>query len=140
MTGKYFLDTNFLIYCFSNSEPEKRAKCLKILQKGKEKAYFVISTQVIKEFSAVMIRKFKVSPLEVKSIIDNLAQFEVVTVDINIIKDGIDLFILHQLSFWDSIIIAAAKHAKCHILISEDLHHKQNITGVTIQNPFKMDI
>jgi predicted nucleic acid-binding protein len=44
MTGKYFLDTNFLVYCFSEDEPEKQAACLRILQEGQGKAHFVLST------------------------------------------------------------------------------------------------
>jgi predicted nucleic acid-binding protein len=59
MTGKYFLDTNFLVYCFSEDEPEKQAACFRILQEGQGKAHFVLSTQVLAEFAAVMIGKFR---------------------------------------------------------------------------------
>ncbi|MBK8653863.1 MAG: hypothetical protein IPN20_08190 [Haliscomenobacter sp.] len=38
-----------------------------------------------------------------------LELFEVVQVDANLIKEAIDIQTIHQLSFWDSMILAAAK-------------------------------
>lgn len=136
MTGKYFLDTNFLIYCFSNDEPEKQEKCLALLREAKGSVEFVISTQVIKEFTAVMIGKFKQPPLEVKAVINDLALFEVVTIDPGLIKEGIDLHVLHQVSFRDSLILAAARFAKCHTVLTEDFQNGAELAGLRIQNPF----
>ena len=136
MTGKCFLDTNFLIYCFSQDEPEKQEKCLAFLRAGKGSVEFVSSTQVLKEFTAVMIGKFKQPPLEVKAIIDSLSLFEVVSVDLQMIKDAIDIHVLHQISFWDSLILVAAGSAQCHTVLTEDMQHGAEVAGVRIQNPF----
>lgn len=136
MTGKYFLDTNFLVYCFSKDEPEKRQKCLAILEKGKAQASFVVSTQVLNEFAAVMIGKYKQPPLEVKGILHDLSLFEVVTIDASLIQDAIDIHLLHQLSFWDSLIIIGARSARCQVILTEDLSHGAEIAGVRIQDPF----
>ena len=138
MTGKYFLDTNFLVYCFSQDEPEKREKCLGILRQASSKVTFAISTQVLNEFAAVMIGKYKLPPLEVKAIISDLALFEVVPTDVYLIQDAIDIHVLHQLSFWDSLIISAAKSAHCQVILSEDMNHDAVLSGVRIQNPFVM--
>ena len=47
------------------------------------------------------------------------------------------IFIRYKFSFYDSIIIAAALDAKCSILYTEDLQHKQIIEKtLTIINPF----
>jgi len=136
MTGKYFLDTNFLIYCFTRDEPEKQQKCLAILRQAKGSAELVLSTQVLKEFAAVMIGKFKQPPLEVKAIIDDLALFEVVAIDAQLIKDAIDVHVLHRISFWDSLILSAAKSAHCHTVLTEDLQDGAEVAGVRIQSPF----
>lgn len=136
MTGKYFLDTNFLIYCFSKDEPEKQKKCLDLLANAGPTVEFVVSTQVLKEFAVVMIGKFKLPSLEVKAIITDLALFEVVQVNVDLIKEAIDIQTLHQLSFWDSLIIGAAKSAKCHTVFTEDLNNGAKLAGVLIQNPF----
>ena len=98
MTGKYFLDTNFLVYCFSNDEPEKRQKCLNLLARGKGQVSFVISTQVLNEFAAVMIGKLRQPPIEVKAIIRDLALFEVVNMDVSHIQEAIDIIIEKRIS------------------------------------------
>ena len=136
MTGKYFLDTNFLVYCFSQDEPLKQQKCQELLAQASGKASFVLSTQVLNEFSAVMLGKFKQDPMEVKATITDLALFEVVRIDVHLIKDAIDIYTLHKVSFWDSLIISGAKSAKCHTIFTEDLQHDAEISGVRIQNPF----
>ena len=136
MTGKYFLDTNFLVYCFSEDEPEKRQKCLDLLERHRDKVSFVLSTQVLNEFVAVMIGKYQQPPLEVKAIVKDLALFELVTIDEHHIQEAIDIHLLHQLSFWDSLIISGAKSARCGVLLTEDLNHGAEIAGVKIQNPF----
>ncbi|MCB0621045.1 MAG: PIN domain-containing protein [Saprospiraceae bacterium] len=136
MTGKYFLDTNFLVYCFSNDEPEKRQKCLNLLARGKGQVSFVISTQVLNEFAAVMIGKLRQPPIEVKAIIRDLALFEVVNMDVSHIQEAIDIHTLHQISYWDSLIISAAKSARCGIILTEDMNHGQEVAGVKVQNPF----
>ena len=136
-TGKYFLDTNFLIYCFSKDEAEKRNTAREILKRGMENtASFVISTQVVKEFTSVMIGKFKVDPVIVKKIIADFENFEIVQLNLSIIQKGIDIHLTSKLSFWDSLVVAAAKSAKCTFLLSEDMNHNQKIEGVSIYNPF----
>ena len=42
-----------------------------------------------------------------------------------------------QLSYWDSLIIAAAEAASCEIVWSEDLNDGQTYGSVTVRNPFK---
>jgi predicted nucleic acid-binding protein len=42
----------------------------------------------------------------------------------------------YQLSWFDSLIVAAAIEAACAILYSEDLQHGQRFGDLQIQNPF----
>jgi predicted nucleic acid-binding protein len=140
MIDKYFIDTNILVYLFSEIEIEKSDKCSDILNQLSNHVQFVLSTQVINEFSNVSISKFHKDAIEVKSIIDILSEFEIVINDVDIIKKGIDIKFRYQLSFWDSLIVSAAKSAKCNIILSEDLQDGQVIEGVKIQNPFIHDL
>ena len=61
---------------------------------------------------------------------------ETVQVDPGMIREAVDISILNRLSFWDSLILAAAKSAHCGILYMEDLSGDQIIRGVQIENPF----
>ncbi len=137
-TAKYFLDTNFFVYlfCETESDKEKRNICYRILQKADGEIHFVVSTQVLKEFAAVMIGKYKMAPLVLKSIIDDISGFEVIRLDTGHIKEAIDLHILNQLSFWDSLILSAAKSANCSVVLTVDMNDGQVIDGIKIQSPF----
>lgn len=42
----------------------------------------------------------------------------------------------YQTSYWDGLIIAAAKKANCHVILSEDLSSGQDYDGVVVNNPF----
>jgi predicted nucleic acid-binding protein len=139
MTGKFFLDTNFLVYCFSADEPAKRERCLAILQMNERKTVsFVISTQVVNEFASVLLNKFKLPPARVKTLVHDLGAFEIVKTDLPVISEAISIHALHQISFWDSLIISAAKTANCTAVLTEDMADGSTIFGVTILNPFTL--
>ena len=135
-TGKFFLDTNFLIYLFSNQEERKRNICKTILTQGKEGAVFVLSTQVLQEFTSVMIAKFSVDPRIVKDVVREISRLEIIQVDTSLIQEAIDQHIVNRYSFWDSLILSAAIKANCQVLLSEDFQHDQRIAGARIHNPF----
>lgn len=42
----------------------------------------------------------------------------------------------HKLSWYDSLIVAAAIEAKCDILYSEDMQHGRKFGNLQIQNPY----
>jgi predicted nucleic acid-binding protein len=43
----------------------------------------------------------------------------------------------HQLSYWDSAIVAAAQALGCRILYSEDMGDRRDVGSVQIINPFR---
>ncbi|HEU5451456.1 MAG TPA: hypothetical protein VFU76_05695, partial [Terriglobales bacterium] len=42
----------------------------------------------------------------------------------------------YRLSFWDALIVAAAKASSCRYLLTEDLQAGQDFAGVVVVNPF----
>ena len=54
-------------------------------------------------------------------------------------RDAIAAIELHRLiriSFWDAMIVHAARAANAAVLYSEDLGHGSVLAGVTVRNPF----
>jgi predicted nucleic acid-binding protein len=49
---------------------------------------------------------------------------------------AIELHRLTQISFWDAMIVHAARVANASVLYSEDLAHGSTLAGVTVRNPF----
>ena len=103
-----------------------------------QKDQLVISTQVIQEYYNVATSKLGLDKLFVKQTLRLLDVYETVVIQPAQILHAIDIQILHQLSFWDSLIISAAKSANCSILLTEDLSDGQMIDGVVIKNPFTL--
>ncbi len=134
--SKIFIDTNILVYTLDQKNIEKRDMARKIVKKVVESHQPVISTQVIKEFYVVASSKLKADPIVVKNIIHNFHNMEIVNNDLDLIEQAIDISILSQLSFWDSLIIAAAEKANCEYVLSEDLNSGQNYRGIKLLNPF----
>jgi predicted nucleic acid-binding protein len=63
-----FLDTNVLIYAYSETETEKKARVLPLL----EDEQVCLSTQVVNEFVWVMNKKFGVPMESLREIVKNL--------------------------------------------------------------------
>jgi predicted nucleic acid-binding protein len=136
MPDRIFLDANVLVYAQDAGAPLKQKTSREIIASLADSGDGVISTQVMQEFFVAATRKLGVEPLAAKGILKTLAVFETVQVSAALIHEAIDCSILNQLSFWDSLILAAAASAGCSTVLSEDLNPGQTILGVSVRNPF----
>jgi len=132
---KVFIDSNVLIYAYSNSEKAKQEIAIKILKEN----YTVISTQVLQEMSNTLGRKFMVDYSSIKETLQECiySNNEVYINQQYTILKACDIAKRYQFSFYDSLIVSAALASNCNILYSEDLQHQQSIDEtLTIINPF----
>lgn len=137
--SKIFIDTNILVYTIDQKNRIKHSRARTIVKTIVENHRPVISTQVIKEFYVVAVTKLAADPIVIKNIVHNFQNMEVVNNDIDLIEQAIDISVLSQISFWDSLIVAAAEKANCEFIYSEDLNNGQNYRGINVVNPFKKD-
>ena len=63
--------------------------------------------------------------------------WKVVDNDRVLLDAGFDVQARWQLSFWDSLIVAAALRSGAPLLWSEDLAHGQQYDGVRVVNPLQ---
>jgi len=135
MTDKAFIDTNLLVYYYSEDEPEKSAIVGDIIKSNE----IVISAQIINEFSYVMIRKFGKEPGLLREIIEEWRkEFDIKDLTPALSIESLNIHERYRFSFWDSLIIATALENNCGILFTEDLHHNQIIKGqLRVFNPFE---
>ena len=134
--SKVFIDTNVLIYTIDRKDTVKQEAARKLLRKLVDEHTPVISTQVIQEFYVVSTAQLKADPIVVKNIIHNFNNMELVKIDMELIEQAIDISVLSQISFGDSLIMAAAEKANCEYVVSEDLNTSQLYRGVKLLNPF----
>ena len=137
MSVKFFIDTNIFIYLNDHASFEKQKKSRAKLEEIYSQGTGVISTQVLQEFYVVSTKKFKLPPVEVRKQVESMLDFEVINIDVPLIKEAIDSSILDQISYWDALIVASAQKGGCDHVLTEDLNHDQVIKGVKIVNIFK---
>lgn len=119
MNDKVFLDTNILIYCYTTSEPGKQIKAQAVANFPNA----VISTQVLKEFSNILKKKFGLDWSAIRSAVDEVERnFEIYTNTTNSIKNACSIAERYGFSFYDSLIITAALECGCTTLYSEDIY------------------
>lgn len=141
IVSKIFVDTNLFVYSIDQRDLGKRDRARHILKRLVEVHQPVISTQVIKEFYVVASTKLKADTFIIKNIVHNFRNLEVVNNDLELIEEAVDISTISRLSFWDSLIIAAAEKANCEFVFSEDMNPGQTYRGVLLVNPFmKEDI
>ena len=135
---RVFIDTNVLVYGYDSSAGTKHQKARTIIADLWTSRTGTVSTQVLQEFFVTVTRKLPkaMDADTAKNLINDLLQWEVVTVGGATILDAIDLHKSHGYSFGDCLILAAAESGGCSLLLSEDFSPGQTIRGVTIRNPF----
>lgn len=139
LRGKFFLDTNILVYSFDPSAPAKQQIARQLIETALSSQMGVISSQVVQEFLNVSQRKFA-RPMGVaearrylNGVLLPLCQH---FPSISLYDKALMLREETGYSFYDALIVAAAIEMGCKTLLSEDLQDGRTIHSVTILNPF----
>jgi len=139
MTGLVFVDTNVFIYALDEGDPHKQRAArnwrdtLWRTRRGRT------SFQVLQEFYAKITKKWPETREQARAEVNDLLGWRPVVVDDAILRAAWKLQDRFGLSFWDSLIVAAAKFASCPYLLTEDLQSDQDLDGVRVINPFFCD-
>lgn len=133
---KIFIDTNLLVYANDRRDPVKQKKAIAIVSDLMRTGNGVVSTQVLQEYAAVALTKLGQRQDVVLRQLLLLEELEVQPLSPAIIRRGVEIKATYAISFWDASIIAAAEHAECRQIYSEDLNTGQFYAGITVVNPF----
>jgi predicted nucleic acid-binding protein len=140
MSDNVFVDTNILLYSRDASEPEKQALASARLDELWEKHTGRLSVQVLNEYFVNVTRKLDpgLSPEEAWDDIEALSAWDPLPLDMAILTRAFAVHQRYGLSWWDSMIIAAAEASGCSRILSEDLADGASYFGITVENPFKI--
>lgn len=137
MKGLAFFDSNILVYTDDHAERAKQERSIALFQEHRRKETLVTSLQVLQEYYAIATRKLKVAAEIAQRKVEILAHGRVVRFTENDVLASIELHRLSKISFWDAMIVHAARLAGAAVLYSEDLGHGSAIGGIRVLNPFK---
>jgi predicted nucleic acid-binding protein len=133
-----FVDTNVLVYAHDRSEPARQSVAQAVLEQLWVDRTGVLSTQVLQELYVVATRKLD-PPMRraaARELVALYGEWPVVQVDVALVVSASELEERHTLSFWDALIVEAARCAGATRLLTEDLQQGRRIGGVSIENPF----
>jgi len=135
MNDSIFLDTNVLVYLYSEDEPEKQSIALDIF----EQVPCITSTQTLNEFCSVCLRKLSMPANEVwQSIKEIVENCELCYIDIKTIQNALMLKDKYGYTYYDCLILSSAILSGCKTVYSEDMQHNQLIEEkLKIVNPFR---
>jgi len=138
MTGPCFVDANVLVYSIDATEPLKQHVAAALIDRLWSEQRACTSVQAINEFYSVVTRKLThvVPQQEAWARVEALLEWNPQPVDAAVLRRASAIELRYQLSWWDSLIVAAARLQHCTLLYSEDLQHGATIDGVKIVNPF----
>jgi predicted nucleic acid-binding protein len=136
MNGLVFFDTNVVVYADDRSSPKKQDRAILLFAEHLRQGTAVISLQVLQEYFAAATRKLKLPPEMAQQKVEILARARVVRFDTSDVVAAIELHRLTQVSFWDALIVQAARSAGAGVLYSEDLQSGAVLGGVRVVNPF----
>lgn len=133
-----FVDTNMLVYAHDRSEALKQPVAQTVLEELWANRTGTLSTQILQEFYVVATRKFDppLSRRAAREIVALYGTWPLVQVDPALILTASQLEERHRLSFWDALVVEAARRAGAARLVTEDLQDGRTIGGVRIENPF----
>jgi len=137
MRARSFFDTNVLVYADDKAAPSKQRRALDLIAEHRRARTGVVSLQVLQEYFVTVTRKLHLDPRIARRKVELIAEFDIAFPEVADILAAIDLHRLHGVSFWDALVLRAAKQAGCSILLSEDMQGNREIDGVQIVNPFQ---
>lgn len=135
---RVFFDTNVLVYLFDRGAPEKQRRAQELFRIHSTDGSLLLSTQVLQEFYVTVTRKLSVplGGLEALEAVRQFATFSLTKVDAELVVRAAERNQRDMLSFWDALIVEAAVAGGATRLLSEDMQHGREVSGLVVENPF----
>ncbi len=133
-----FVDSNVLVYAADSSQPDKHDRARAWLGYLWERRAGRLSAQVLREYYVTVTRKLSrpMDPMHARADVRDLMAWEVATSEGSEIEDAWAIEDRFRFSFWDALIVAAARSAGCRHLLTEDLQDGQDLDGLLVVDPF----
>lgn len=136
MTVPCFVDANVFVYSQDPREPRKHARAEAWLDVLWRERLGRTSAQALSEFYAVATRKLGIDPARAWEEAERFFGWHPQPVDEPLLRRARQVEQRYRLSWWDSMIVAAAQLQDCRVLLTEDLQDGLRLGEVTVRSPF----
>jgi predicted nucleic acid-binding protein len=142
MSALVFVDTNIFVYARDAQESSKRELATHWISRLWQEQTGRTSAQVLSEYYVTLTRKLKpgIAPDDAWDDVQALMAWDPQQVDRELLSLAREVERRYRLSWWDSMIVAAAQLQSCSVLLSEDLQDGMVFDRVTVRNPFTLKV
>ncbi len=136
---RFSLDTNILVYAVDRDSGIRHDEAVELVGQA-AKSDCVLTIQSLEEFFRATTRNGLLGPAHASAFVrDWLGLFDIASADDVTLVDAMDAVEEHRLSFWDAMLWAAARRARCSAILTEDLQDGRRLGGVEFLNPFRTE-
>ena len=132
----FFVDSNLLLYYVDPAESVKRKRATEWLEALWMSGDGRLSWQVLHEFYWNAVKKMRMSPAAAREIVENLSHWRPVDTSLGLMQQAWQWMDTTQLSYWDALILAAARRSGARYLLSEDFQNGRTYQDIQVLNPF----
>jgi predicted nucleic acid-binding protein len=136
MTAPVFVDSNVFLYALDKADLKKQQAARNWRAELWNSRRGRLSFQVLGEFYVNAVRLLPKAHDEARAEVRDLLAWRPVVTDAALLEQGWKIQDRYQLSYWDALIVAAAKASSCRYLLTEDLQTGQKLDGIEVVNPF----
>jgi len=134
-----FVDANVLVYARDASQPQKQPTAATWIDHLWETGTGRLSTQVLSEFYVTVTRKLDpgMAIADARADVRDLLAWHPLSISGELVIEAWEAQDRFQLSYWDALIVAAARASACDRLLTEDLQDGQDLGGIVVVSPFR---
>jgi len=134
---RFSIDTNILIYSIDTDAGTRHEQAREVMDALPD-ADCVLTLQALAEFFHAVTRKDKMPVEEAAAMVhDWMELFPVAVADGRTLTGAIHMKMAESFSFWDAMLVEAARTAGVTRLLSEDMQNGRIVGALHIENPFK---
>jgi predicted nucleic acid-binding protein len=141
MTDPCFVDANVLVYTLDPRDPAKQKRAAAWRDHLWQAGVGRTSMQVLSETYATLRRLRRDIPAD--TLWDALEVYFAWAprpIDSGVLRLARETERRYRISWWDSMIVAAAQLQECTVLLTEDLQDGMMFGSVTVRSPFSLEI
>ncbi len=137
-----FADANFLLYVLDERDPAKQARAAAWHDLLWREDRGRTSMQVVSEVYVNLKRMAgaRMTQQEVWAHASRYLAWEPLPIDREVILLAREVEQRYRISWWDSLIVAAAQMQDCSILLTEDLHDGAVFGTLVVRSPFTLEV
>lgn len=142
MSAPIFVDTNVFVYARESGDAVRQPRAQSWLEWLWREQLGRTGMQVLSEYYVTVTRKLKPGlPAEQAwDDVEALMQWNPQPVDRGAMQRARTIEARYRLSWWDALVVAAAREQGCAVLLTEDLQDGALIDGVRVRNPFAFSV